>query len=106
MRSETLIKSELINGRNLTNVGIFRKYIEAYLRNNPDIRQEKGYSLIVRQLEPTEKGLPLEIYAFTNTTDWVIYEAIQSDIFDHLLSSAKNFGLTLFQSPTGADIRA
>ncbi|KAA0209986.1 MAG: mechanosensitive ion channel [Ignavibacteriaceae bacterium] len=99
-------KSELINGRNLTNVGIFRKYIEAYLRNNPDIRQEKGYSLIVRQLEPTEKGLPLEIYAFTNTTDWVIYEAIQSDIFDHLLSSAKNFGLTLFQSPTGADIRA
>lgn len=99
-------KSELINGRNMTNIGIFRKYVEQYLKNNPNIRTESDFTLMVRQLEPTDKGLPLEVYAFTTTTNWVEYENIQADIFDHLLSSVKDFGLTLFQNPTGMDIRS
>src|SRR5690606_23647914 len=71
------------NQRRLTNLGTFRAYIEYYLKNHPGIAQNQ--SLIVRQLQPTGEGLPIEIYAFTNTTAWVAYEAIQSDIFDHLL---------------------
>lgn len=99
-------KAELLNGRNMTNVGIFRKYIEEYVKSNDNIRKDPGFTLMVRQLEPTDRGLPLEIYAFTTVTDWVIYESIQADIFDHLLSSVGDFGLTLFQNPTGMDIRA
>ena len=80
----------LINGRRLTNVGTYRAYIKYYLKNHPNIHQ--GMLQIVRQLQPGEYGLPLEIYAFTNDTDWVNYEAIQSDIFDHIIAVARSLG--------------
>jgi miniconductance mechanosensitive channel len=89
--------SEPANGRRLTNVGTFRKYIEAYLRHHPKIRSD--YTLMVRQLPPSEKGLPLEIYCFTNTTSWVEYESIQADIFDHILAVARRFYLRVYQLP-------
>jgi miniconductance mechanosensitive channel len=95
--------SHAVNGRRLTNIGAFRAYILAYLKNHPKIHKEM--TMMVRQLPPGEKGLPLEIYAFTNVTVWVDYENIQSDIFDHLLAIVPQFGLRLFQNPTGQDIR-
>ena len=93
--------SESINGRRLTNIGAFRKYNEAYLRNNTENHDEMTF--IVRQLETTEKGLPLQIYVFSNDIDWIRYEEIQSDIFDHLLAVVPEFGLKIFQSPSGKD---
>ncbi|MEL7041591.1 MAG: mechanosensitive ion channel domain-containing protein [Pseudomonadota bacterium] len=93
--------STLVNGRHLTNIGTFRAYIEAYLRAHPDISDQLTF--LVRQLKPTEHGLPIEVYVFTTTTNWVEYERIQSDIFDHLLAAATEFDLRLFQNPTGAD---
>jgi miniconductance mechanosensitive channel len=95
--------SELINGRRLTNVGTFRAYCVAYLRNHPKIHQS-GMTLLVRQLAPTEKGLPIELYAFSNDTAWVNFEDIQGDIFDHLLSILPEFQLSAFQTPSGADV--
>ena len=95
--------SELINGRRLTNVGTFRAYCVAYLRNHPKIHQS-GMTLLVRQLAPTEKGLPIELYAFSNDTAWVAFEDIQGDIFDHLLSILPEFQLSAFQAPSGADL--
>ncbi len=93
--------STLVNGRHLTNVGTFRAYVEAYLRAHPKISDK--FTFLVRQLKPTESGLPIEIYVFTTTTNWIEYEAIQADIFDHLLAAAPEFDLKLFQNPTGAD---
>ena len=87
-----------INGRNLTNVGTYRQYIKAFLANHSKIHSDMTF--IVRQLQPTEKGLPLEIYVFTTDTDWVKYEEIQADIFDHLLTILPSFKLTVFQYPT------
>lgn len=95
--------SNRVNGRALTNIGVFRMYIQNYLQNHPQIHQEM--TLIVRQLEPGETGLPLEIYAFTNDTRWAVYEGIQSDIFDHILAIAPEFGLRVFQNPSGNDIK-
>lgn len=95
---------ETIDSRRMTNIGTFRAYVERYLRNHPGVHQ--GMTLIVRQLQPTSEGLPLEIYCFTNTTAWVAYEGIQSDIFDHLIAIAPEFGLRVFQSPSGADFAA
>lgn len=95
-------KSVKINGREMTNIGVFRAYVKNYLLNHPKIRQDM--TLIVRQLAPSEHGLPLEIYAFTNDTRWEKYEAIQSDIFDHLLAAAPEFGLRVFQNPSGSDL--
>lgn len=88
---------ELINGRQLTNIGVFRRYAINYLRQNPDIDQEE--ILLVRQLEITTEGMPLEIYAFANKTELEDYEDIQADIFDHLLASAKIFDLEVMQMP-------
>jgi miniconductance mechanosensitive channel len=85
-----------VNGRNLTNMGIFRKYVEWYITMHPQINQEM--TNIVRQLTPTDKGIPLEIYVFTNTTNWIEYEKIMSDIFDHLISSVQYFDLEIFES--------
>jgi len=93
--------SELINGRRLTNIGTFRAYIEEYLKNNSLIHKEMTF--LVRQLDPTEKGLPMQIYVFSNDIDWVRYEGIQSSIFDHLLAVVPEFGLRIFQNPTGKD---
>ncbi|MDG1667527.1 MAG: mechanosensitive ion channel family protein [Opitutae bacterium] len=95
--------SELINGRRLTNVGTFRAYCLAYLRNHPKIHTS-GMTLLVRQLAPNEKGLPIELYAFANDTAWANYEDIQGDIFDHLLSILSEFQLSAFQEPSGADV--
>ncbi len=92
------------NGRRLTNIGTFRAYCVAYLRNHPGIHQKLTF--LIRQLAPTAEGLPLEIYVFTNNTAWATYEAIQADIFDHLFAVLPEFGLRPFQSPTGHDLQA
>ncbi|MDQ8193882.1 mechanosensitive ion channel [Coraliomargarita sp. SDUM461004] len=94
--------SELINGRRLTNVGTFRAYCVAYLRNHPKIHQDM--TLLVRQLTPNAHGLPLEIYVFTNDIAWARYEDIQGDIFDHFLSVLPEFGLSAYQAPSGSDL--
>ena len=101
--NETSKNDELnINGRTLTNIGTYRAYIKGYLKNNINIH--KDMTFLVRQLSSTDKGLPIEIYVFTNTTDWIDYEEIQSDIFDHLISSLAQFDLKVFQNPSGNDI--
>jgi miniconductance mechanosensitive channel len=92
-------KAYLLNGRNLTNIGLFREYAHQYLLANKNLRMD--LTLMVRQLEPTENGLPIEIYCFSNNIEWAEYEGIQADIFDHLLSSISNFDLEIFQNPTG-----
>jgi len=94
-------KSYLINGRHLTNIGIFRIYAEAYVKNNSDINL--NMTCMVRQLLPTEKGLPIEIYTFSNRQEWVTYEGIMSDMFDHLIAAVPEFELEVFQNPTGTD---
>jgi miniconductance mechanosensitive channel len=98
---ETEVDAE-VNRRRLTNIGTFRAYAYNYLQNHPKIH--KGMTLLVRQLGPGPEGLPLEIYCFTNTTQWAAYEDIQSDIFDHLLAVVPEFGLRLYQKPAGSDL--
>ena len=90
-----------VNGRRMTNIGTFRYYMLNYLQNHPGINE--NVTLMVRQLLPTSEGIPLEVYAFTATTDWIEYENIQSDIFDHLLAVLPEFGLRAHQPPTGID---
>ncbi len=92
-----------VNGRRLTNIGTFRAYIQAYLQSHGKIHNELTF--LIRQLSPSERGLPIEIYVFTNITDWIEYEGIQADIFDHLLSVVPEFGLRIFQNPTGKDFK-
>jgi len=92
-----------VNQKRLTNIGTFRKYIEAYLQNHPKIHNEMTF--LVRQLQPSEKGLPIEIYVFSNDQEWANYEAIQSDIFDHILAIVPEFNLKVFQNPTGDDFK-
>ena len=93
--------AELVNGRRLTNIGTFRAYIMAYLKSHPQIRQDRTF--LIRQLAPGDNGLPIEIYIFTDTTVWAEYEAIQADIFDHLLAVTPEFGLAPFQNSTGKE---
>ncbi|AGH96088.1 mechanosensitive ion channel family protein [Pseudobdellovibrio exovorus] len=90
-----------LNRRRLTNVGTFRAYLDAYLKNHPQIHQDMTF--LVRQLQPGPEGLPIELYVFTRDTRWAIYEGIQADIFDHILSILPEFGLRFFQNPTGYD---
>jgi miniconductance mechanosensitive channel len=90
--------------RRLTNVGTFRAYVRHYLHNHPTIHQEM--TLLVRQLQPGPQGLPLEIYCFSNDTDWGNFEGLQADIFDHLIASLPKFGLKAFQEPSGSDLKA
>lgn len=87
-----------VNGRSLTNLGLFRKYAEWYLLNHPGVRNDMTF--IVRQLAPTDRGLPLEVYVFAATINWVEYEGIAGDVFDHLLASVKYFDLEIFESST------
>jgi miniconductance mechanosensitive channel len=101
--NQQLSNQSLYNQRRLTNLGTFRAYVEFYLKQHSGIAQNQ--SLIIRQLQPTSEGLPLEIYAFANTTVWKDYEAIQSDIFDHLIAIVPEFGLRVYQAPSGADFR-
>ena len=89
-----------VNMRRSTNIGAFRAYVEQYLTNHPRIR--KDMTLLVRQLQPTETGLPLEIYCFTADTRWAVYEGIQSDLFDHLLAVLDAFGLRIYQESSDA----
>jgi miniconductance mechanosensitive channel len=93
------------NVRRLTNVGTYRAYMKALLKQSPNIHQT-GFTLMVRQLAPTPQGLPLEIYAFTNDTNWTNFENIQGNIFDHLLAIAPEFGIAVFQAPSGEDVRS
>jgi len=96
------ISDSLINGRSLTNLGIFRIYIQKYLNKNTNIN--KDLTFLVRQLAPNKYGIPIEIYVFSSDTNWIKYEQIQADIFDHLIASIKEFDLNLFQNPTGKDL--
>ena len=91
-----------INGLHQTNLGVFRAYLVRYLQN--EVPVNKDMTLMVRQMQPTETGLPMQLYFFTNTVDWIVYEGIQSDVFDHVLAVIPEFGLRVFQNPSGADI--
>ncbi len=100
--SKQIDKSLLINGRNQTNLGVFRKYADAFIHENPAINKE--LFLMVRHLAPTDKGIPIEIFCFSNDKRWENYEHIQADIFDHLIAALPYFGLELFESPSGKDL--
>jgi len=102
-KEKNIDTSELINGRHMTNVGVFRKYAETYLKEHPMVSHD--FPIMVRQLQPDEKGLPLEIYCFCTDIAWINYEGIQSDIFDHLIAAVPNFGLRIYQQPAGLDLR-
>jgi len=101
-RAKGLTDDNLVNGRHMTNLGTFRRYIENYLHNHSKIH--KDMTFLVRHLQPTDKGLPIEIYVFSREQRWSYYEAIQADIFDHLLAAIGEFDLRVFQNPTGADL--
>ncbi len=102
-KSLELDDSVVTNGRRMTNLGTFRVYLENYLKKHPKIHQEMTF--LVRHLQPTELGLPIEIYVFSNEQEWAKYEAIQADIFDHILSILPEFDLRVFQNPTGDDFQ-
>ena len=102
-REHGIDDSVLVNGRRMTNVGTFRAYVKAYLRHHP--RVNEGMTFLIRQLQPSAEGLPIQVYIFADTTNWVEYEGIQSDIFDHILAVVPEFGLRVFQKPTGQDFR-
>lgn len=91
-----------VNSRRITNFGTFRAYVINYLKSHPKIHQ--NMTLLVRQMAPAAEGIPLELYCFTNDIRWAFYEAIQSDIFDHLLAILPEFGLHVFQAPSGTDV--
>lgn len=97
-------RNVLLNGRNQTNVGLFRVYIEKYLRSLKTVNQEM--TCMVRQLQSTDKGLPIEVYCFSASKEWPIYEGIQADIFDHIFSAAQFFEIELFENPSGSDVRS
>ncbi|MCD6374231.1 MAG: mechanosensitive ion channel [Caldisericaceae bacterium] len=100
-REHNIDESVKVNGRRMTNIGTFRAYAAAYIKSHPKINQ--NLTKMVRQLPPGPQGLPIEIYAFTNDIRWEVYEAIQADIFDHLLAVVPEFGLRIFQNPSGKD---
>ncbi len=99
------VHENVINGRHLTNIGTFRHYAEEYLKSRPFVTQaDPGFTLMVRQLPPNSQGIPLEVYCFLNTTVWTEYEALQSDIFDHLFSVLPEFELCAYQQPSGRNL--
>ena len=93
-----------LNSRSLTNIGTFRAYVISYLRNHDSINENMTF--LVRQLPPSENGLPIEIYVFSNDNEWINYENIQSDIFDHLIAATNYFDLRIFQNPSGYDLNS
>jgi miniconductance mechanosensitive channel len=101
-RKHNIDPSSAVNGRHMTNLGTFRAYLSAYLRTHPKVHQ--GMVIMVRQLQPTPEGLPMEIYAFANDVAWVNYEGIQADIFDHILAIIPEFELRVFQKPSSHDL--
>jgi miniconductance mechanosensitive channel len=102
-RENKIDSSVKVNRRQMTNIGTFRAYAQAYLEKHSKINH--SLTTMVRQLPPGPNGLPMEVYAFTNTTEWLAYESIQGDIFDHLLSVVPEFDLHIFQNPAGMDFR-
>lgn len=96
--------SVLVNGRRQTNLGVFRAYLTNYLKSLPAVNQE--LTCMVRQLQPTEQGIPLELYFFSSIKEWVPYEGVQADVFDHVLAIISQFDLRVFQNPTGEDFKA
>ena len=102
-REMSIDMENLVNGRRMTNIGTFRAYVQAYLQNHPAI--DKDMTFLVRQLPPSENGLPIEIYVFSKDQVWANYEAIQADIFDHILAVIPEFDLRVYQNPTGADFQ-
>jgi miniconductance mechanosensitive channel len=98
-----VLEGQVYNGRHMTNLGTFRKYLELYLKQHPKIHTDM--TLLVRHLQPTEKGIPIEVYAFSSDQEWAKYESIQADIFDHILAILPEFGLKIFQIPTGSDFK-
>ena len=101
-KGKNLSDEDKISGRHQTNVGIFRKYLEVYLRQHPNVHQDMTF--LVRQLQPTSEGLPIEIYVFSNQQEWAKYEAVQADIFDHVMAVIPEFELRVFQQLSGTDI--
>jgi len=97
------LSHDQINARKQTNIGLFRRYLEFYLKNHESIHQ--GMTLMVRQLAPTEHGVPIQVYCFTNTTAWGDYENIMGDLFDHIFAVVKEFELNIHEAPSGSDIR-
>jgi len=99
--------NDVVSRRSLSNVGIFRQYVQTYLENHPDIHENiNPYIVMVRHLQPTERGLPIQIYAFCKKQEWTKYEQVQADIFDHILAVAPEFGLSIFQNPSGDDFKS
>tara|TARA_B100001245_G_C22771731_1_gene372996 strand:- start:171 stop:833 length:663 start_codon:yes stop_codon:yes gene_type:complete len=102
-KSNSAKEEILLNSRRLTNIGTFREYIKSYLRNNVNVSDNMTF--LVRQLPPSEFGLPIEIYVFSNDNEWINYENIQADIFDHLIAATFYFDLRIFQNPSGNDFK-
>ncbi|MBN2347882.1 MAG: mechanosensitive ion channel [Bacteroidales bacterium] len=102
-KDQKIDESIVVNGRRMTNIGVFRKYLEFYLHNHPKIHDEMTF--LVRQLQPTELGVPIEIYVFSKDQQWANYESLQADIFDHVLAVIPEFELRVFQNPSGDDFR-
>lgn len=102
-KENNIDNSVVVNGRRQTNLGVFRAYLEYYLKNHPSVNH--GMTCMVRQLQPGDAGIPLELYFFTATTKWIDYEGIQADIFDHVLAVIPYFDLKVFQNPTGSDFK-
>ena len=100
-KEKNIDNSILVNGRRQTNLGIFRAYLRGYLHNHPNVHDDMTF--LIRQLHPTEKGIPMEIYVFSKIQEWADYEDLQSDIFDHVLAVVPEFDLKVFQNPTGDD---
>jgi len=102
-KTHAVDQSNLVNGRRMTNIGLFRAYVTKYAQQNKNIHKE--FTLMVRQMPPTENGLPLELYMFTNSTVWEEYEDTVSNMFDHLFAAIKYFDLEVFELPASDDIR-
>ena len=102
-KEHSIDASICVNGRRQTNIGVFRAYLVNYLKSNPNVSQ--NMTCMVRQLQPTEQGIPMELYFFASTTDWIPYEDIQADVFDHILAVIPEFGLQVFQGVSGSDLR-
>jgi len=102
-KENNIDESVIVNGRRMTNIGTFRKYLESYLQHHPKIHNNMTF--LVRQLQPTDKGIPIEVYVFSNDQQWANYESIQADIFDHIMAVIPEFELSVFQSPSGDDFQ-
>lgn len=103
-KKKNISDEDVISGRRQTNIGIFRKYLELYLHQHPMVNDDMTF--LVRHLNPSEKGLPIEIYVFCKDKSWARYEAVQADIFDHILAVIPEFDLRIFQEPSGADLKS